>query len=72
VPVGAAAAIPRLPQDTQYLDESAETPETAAIGVELPFPSTAFCVAMRHQSPLGAAILVPSTSSASHAASNTI
>jgi len=47
----------RPPQDTQYLDEIAETPETAAIGLELLFPSTTLCAATPHQYPLAAAIL---------------
>lgn len=43
-PAACSAAAVRAPatQQTQYLGESAETPETAATGLELPFPATTF------------------------------
>jgi hypothetical protein len=43
-PAARSAAAVRAPatQQTQYLGESAETPETAANGLELPFPATTF------------------------------
>ena len=43
-PAARSAAAVRAPatQQTQYLGESAETPETAATGLELPFPATTF------------------------------
>ena len=70
--IGAAAAHPRQSQKSQYLGEYAGVTDTAAISLEPLLPSTTCCAATHHQSPLAVAILAPSASSVSHAASNTI
>ena len=54
--VGAAAEHPRQTRRSQYLGESAKTPETAATSLELPVPATTLWAAALQQSPSAAAI----------------
>ena len=60
-PAARSAAAVRAPatQQTQYLGESAETPETAATGLELPFPATTFRAATPPASSIGGCNLRP-------------
>ena len=60
-PAARSAAAVRAPatQQTQYLGESAETPEFAATGLELPFPATTFRAATPPASSIGGCNLRP-------------
>jgi hypothetical protein len=58
--VGAAAAHPRQPQESQYLGEYARTTDTAAIRLELLISATALEAAAPNQFPSAAAIPAPS------------
>jgi hypothetical protein len=60
-PAARSAAAVRAPatQQTQYLGESVETPETAATGLELSFPATTFRAATPPASSIGGCNLRP-------------